>query len=371
MTTTRPTPPASAPRDARPAFLGDVVDGDLIMVTVDGESWETGYAESIDRFQHLRSNAVSFRFTHDSHRRPSRKMAVNANVWIIPIPDDNPEMGGTEMSATRKNAAKSVSTESTVAPDNADTVIELVSDVTPDATPAATPTDSTPDMSTPDNAVAAYAAGDAKIKSAVRASIKKSMMACVVAGDIAGAQSWVAAENRLATTRATVATPVDYADVIARRVAALRVAANMIESGTVTPDGVPDDYAHDATDIMSRVESIIESTVTAPDTDDTKSIMKSARTTAATKITKSRDRHDTATYVRRALSKVNIGTPVTVAQLINLGAVDGDDYRPTSGAVTARLKSNNKIDGVKIESIGDRAVLGASRTRDFTPDEIN
>lgn len=231
---------------------------------------------------------------------------------------------------------------------------------------SATPAAATPAAATPDEAIVArYRAADAKGKAKIRTEVKAAIGTAVIAGNIALAQTLVATESALVTVRAAAAA-VDPADVIARRVASLRLAADMIASGTTRPDGTPDDFKIDSADIANRVKSIMKSAVddtkSGTMSDGTKALSEAAHKLASAKITRSTDTHDIAEWITRALASVEINRGVTVAQIITLGAIDGDDYRPTSGAVTARLNSKNAIDNVIKVAVGDRGVVGAMRT---------
>lgn len=218
----------------------------------------------------------------------------------------------------------------------------------------------------PDEAIVVrYRAADAKGKAKIRTEVKSAIGAAVIAGNITLAQTLVATEAALVTVRAAAAAA-DPADIIARRVASLRLAADMIASGVVRPDGTPDDFTINSADIADRVKSIMAAAIAdqkaGTQSDGTKALSEASTKLATAKITRSTDTHDIAEWITRALASVEINRGVTVAQIITLGAIEGDDYRPTSGAVTARLNSKNTIEGVVKCAVGDRGVVGAMRT---------
>lgn len=223
-------------------------------------------------------------------------------------------------------------------------------------TPAATeaPTEVTPPTHhTP--TVEAYRAGDAKVKATIRARVKSSVMDAVTRGDLAEAQYWVATE-KLLTTPKPVAEEVAPEEIIARRIATLRAAIAHLATGAARPAGM-DPIEIDTEAIMDRAEAIIK----AGD-DLGREVWAEGRKVAEVKITRSRDLHDIAEWIIRAMSTVKVGGEVTLAQVRTLGAIDGDDYRPTTGALRARMESKNKITGVAIAMIGDKAVFGIRRT---------
>ena len=183
---------------------------------------------------------------------------------------------------------------------------------------------------TVENATETYRNGDAKIKAAVRKFAQSALMSAVASGDLATAQSWVAVQSGLVTEKATPA-PLPPAEVIARRAATLRYAADMLLSGQSTPDGLelPESFAYDL---------IIE----AYDALDWSDVRDDATKLAGAKITRSVELHDISAYMVRAFEGMPVDTFLTVAQIITRGAESDNDYRPSPGAITQRLKGGSK-----------------------------
>lgn len=89
---------------------------------------------------------------------------------------------------------------------------------------------------TPDAAIADYAAGDRAAKSAIRAHAERMVSDAVRASDMVGAIAWQSARDTMATERA--ASVVDYAAIVNNYAATLACAlSNVTNVGIVAPDG--------------------------------------------------------------------------------------------------------------------------------------
>lgn len=169
----------------------------------------------------------------------------------------------------------------------------------------------TPNEST----VAKYRAGSRSVKMTIRSLVQNAMNDAVMRGDIIAAN-----QHRVtlaACTTTTEKTAPNYGDILARRVATLRYAADLIESGAVIPDGMPDDVA---CGVVSG--------------DTFVAVVADANAMASAKITRSA-RHDIDGVFDRAFDGMPSGSFLTVAEIAARGAID--DYRPSNGAVAARL----------------------------------
>lgn len=195
--------------------------------------------------------------------------------------------------------------------------------------------------------IEAYRAGDAKIKASIRTGVDKIMKAAIDDLDIELAKIAKDLAGSLVTVREVA--KIDYAELVARRVAALSWAIDDILTGAVRPDGLPEDFVIDADMIKARVEALADST-------DGNDVMAESRKIARTKIAKSVDRHDVGEWISRAFADVAVGTRLTVAQIITRGIIAGDAYRPSAGAIKARLVGG--ADGCTVAGVRGDATDG-------------
>lgn len=86
-----------------------------------------------------------------------------------------------------------------------------------------------------------YPSANRSRKAAIRTELNNAIRTHVMAGDLPAGQTAVNALNACATERKS-SEPTDYAFKLAQRVATLRLAADMLANGTVTPDGFPTDW---------------------------------------------------------------------------------------------------------------------------------
>lgn len=170
-----------------------------------------------------------------------------------------------------------------------------------------------------------YRNGDPKVKGRIRADIQKALMVAV--GNLDAVRAKALADH-LATLTSTSAPKVEVAVevILAARVAALRTAADMIESGLVTPDGI---------DTFDPAQvAFIGAARHAVDAVD----IEAARKIAGSKITRHGKVNDVGQVILDALAAVPAGTVLTMAQVAS--TVDG----LSDGAVAARVfPSNGKV----------------------------
>jgi hypothetical protein len=161
-----------------------------------------------------------------------------------------------------------------------------------------------------------YATADAAGKRAIRAALKSHMKACMAANDLT-AFEWHTAINALPSKVSLDKPAVDYGTELAVRIATLRAAADLLESGAVTPEGMPADTMPQA----------VEASWSA--------VRESANRLASAKITRSTDRNSIGDVIARAIEGQESGTFLSVADVRRMGAIEG--YVPSDGAIAARL----------------------------------
>lgn len=157
-------------------------------------------------------------------------------------------------------------------------------------------------------AVAAYAAADKTGRTAIRRALTAGGARRVDAMDAVGAKTYQTAIARL-TAPATPAT-VDHEVTLADRIATLRLAADLMESGIVAPSGL-DPVAYPAARGVANVATAFD--------------------LAGAKITRNGPTQSVQTVIDAAFDGVESGTFLRVSEICNRA-----DY-PHSGAVAARL----------------------------------
>lgn len=199
------------------------------------------------------------------------------------------------------------------------------------------------------NTVADYAVADKTTKAAWRTEWKAAIDAAVRNGDINTAMQHMATRDAaLATSSASKTTPVDYPAVIAARISTLRLAADMLEMGTIVPDGIDAENAPSAESIGDAIAAL---DLDAPDTD-------AATKLAGARVSRSGKRFNVADYVAVVLADHG-GVFMTVSELGH-GAVDGN--APSGGAISAylaRVDGHDDSNGVTVSN-NESGVLGAS-----------
>lgn len=167
--------------------------------------------------------------------------------------------------------------------------------------------------------VEAYRSADVAGKARIRAEVDSIMKQAIHDGDLALAQSAMSLSANLTAKSPTVAAPIDWSQVAADRIATLRLAADLIESGVVDPIGFPEGWvsSNESGDGIDLPEGVADRDL--------------ADKLASAKLTKSSDRSDIGAAIGSAFADVESGTFLTVAQIANKAGL------PSQGAVAARL----------------------------------
>ena len=163
---------------------------------------------------------------------------------------------------------------------------------------------------------AATVADKARLRAVAEADIKKAVDNL----DLAAATAAKAAlDAYLASGTSTQAAPIDYAALVAQRVANLRHAADLIESGLVRPTGLPD-------------EADLTRTVEGPILPDEAAATKLAEASVA----RTTVRSDIKAAIIEAFSDLEKGAFLTSQEIANKQGL------PSSGAVSARHEAWNE-----------------------------
>ncbi len=165
-----------------------------------------------------------------------------------------------------------------------------------------------------------YASADRAGKAAIRTSVTKVMEAAIDALDMDVAK---AARDALRsyTSSAPEKAEIDYIGLVAQKVANLRMAANLLETGTVRPSDVPADT--DLSAVRSRVNGDLTAatpiTGTSADTDV-------ASAMASAKIARSTKQHDWDAIIIAYFADAPVGTWAscnTIAKSVDASASVG------------------------------------------------
>lgn len=179
---------------------------------------------------------------------------------------------------------------------------------------------------------AAYAVATGPAKAAVKTAARARSNEALNAGRFPEAQAWYQAAEAMTTSRPAAA-PVDYAALVAGRIAALELAARHLRNGNVRPAGVPDDAD------LRGVADLADALQTA---DADSGLVEAATALAEAKVARSTVRNSIADVVTRAFDATDKDT-LTIAEIARLGATD--DYKPGSGAIAARMFGGTGVEG--------------------------
>lgn len=178
--------------------------------------------------------------------------------------------------------------------------------------------------------IKSYTDADAGTKTKIRNAIKIKMDASVRAMDIVTAKIYMDAGDAIKSVSTKTPEKVDYNRVMADRVHALRIAADLIITGDALPDGIDADMID-----IDLITDMVISDNTPPSGAAVAtygdSIMTAARTIAGAKITKSADRSDIGEMILTAVRAVPVNTVLTVAMIQKASGA------PSGGAIAARL----------------------------------
>lgn len=164
--------------------------------------------------------------------------------------------------------------------------------------------------------IEAYRAGDAKVKGKIRSDLDKAFKAAVANGDLPAAQAIMAHQALLVASKSDKAT-VPTEVTVAARIATLRLAADLLEAGSVRPEGI------ESADPVGIAELVAGRYVPGD--------LDAAKKVAAAKITKSGPQTDVGAVIEHAFEDVEVGTFLTVRQICAKSEYKHD------GAVAARL----------------------------------
>lgn len=186
-------------------------------------------------------------------------------------------------------------------------------------------------------------ASDNKARAAVRAEVKSAQSAAMAKVGkeeaslvLAEITYWQRTMDALRTDKpesekVTVPSHVT----VAQRVAALRLAANLLESGEVLPEGITE---------LDGDPSSVEFTEA-----DAESIDATGRKLAASKITRSTERNSIRDAIERAFDGQPVGTVMKISEVATAGAVEG--YKPSPGAIRATFGEDGTVEGFAFELV--------------------
>ncbi len=196
-------------------------------------------------------------------------------------------------------------------------------------------------MSTTLISVEAYRSLDVKGKAKARAALSRIKDDAIRGMQFDLAQTAMTRLDEIATSAPKVSVEIDAAAVIAQRVADLRTAASLLESGELAPEGL------DVSAVDYSALPVVLSDAGA------------ANKLATAKITRSTVRNKIDAVLERAFEGIEEGTFLTVAQIREAGKTA--EYTPSDGAIRARLESgNSEITWVEaVEAVKGQNVFGA------------
>jgi len=216
---------------------------------------------------------------------------------------------------------------------------------------------------------AADAKGKANLRSAFTSQIKATIMQAMT-GDASANQrglDLIATEAACLTKAPKAPKTVNAGLVIANRIAALRMAADLLERGEFAPK-----------DLTLPVGFIGPNAFDFAEVDATE-VWEAASAIAGSKITKSSERRVVQSVVDRAFADLPEGAFLTSAEIAEAGKIEG--YKCSGGAISARLVPMTYTDGkgtvsgksctftgVRVQSAGT-AGLGAIKDSTVTGDE--
>lgn len=188
----------------------------------------------------------------------------------------------------------------------------------------------TADADTVADVATTYRECDTKGKIAMKATIKKSMMAFVMAGNMDAAQFCIQLEAALTTTKPVV--EINPTDVLTDAVAELEMAAWLIRVGMITPEGLDVngiDFEtitwHDTSDQSAMIDELGEARFA--------SIQAAAKTFAGSKRTRSTGpQADIGQAILSAFDGMAAGSFLTVSEIANKAGMP-----KSTGAIAARL----------------------------------
>lgn len=182
--------------------------------------------------------------------------------------------------------------------------------------------------------VTSYQSADQGTKAKVRSAIEKMIKDALRAKEFSAAGDLQDVLDAIVAAKITKeSAPVDYAQVIADKIATLRLAADMLEQSMIVPEGIESDAV---TDLESKIDAGLA------DRDQATKI-------ASAKITKSTDRVDLAAHVAEVIAGYESGTFLKISEVAKQSTEAAPSGLPSQGALAARLFAAGgcTLDGVE------------------------
>lgn len=182
--------------------------------------------------------------------------------------------------------------------------------------------------------LSAYTSAEQGTKSKVRAQVEKSIKEALRAKEFETAGDLQDVLDSLVSAKISKeSAKIDFAQVIADKIANLRLAADMLESGAIVPEGIePESVVDLATKITAALAD-----------------KEAATKIASAKITKSSDRVDIEAHVAEVIADVESGTFLKISEVAKVRTEAAPEGLPSQGALAARLfaKGGCTLDGVE------------------------
>jgi hypothetical protein len=190
------------------------------------------------------------------------------------------------------------------------------------------------DASDAESTVVTYRDLDAGDKARARAYAKSAVADAMRSGDFDTAKEVFDLAESLSTPVESAKVTVDPAVTVSNRIATLRYAADLLESGQVTPEGIDADTLGDLAEGTADEES--------------------AHKIAGAKITRSGVRRSIGAHVAQVFEGRPSGSALKVSEVANLRSEEYGDSKPSSGAIAAHFAREvegftfEKRDGVNV-----------------------
>lgn len=225
----------------------------------------------------------------------------------------------------------------------------------------------------------------AKAKNAAKRSLNDKLRDVVSSGDIVKAQGVMdlvdAVANAGSAPKAAVEkAPADPKEAFVQRLALHNLAYNLVVADA--PDGV--EYEEASAEAQAKVGELTEQAEgymawtkadeeSRGDEPEVNPLVKKAVRLALGKVSGTRvgggtstphegPRGNVARHIQLAFKGQPVGTEMKVAEIVKVKTSEYPDRAPSAGAVNARLKSNNPIEGVEAVQVDGKA--GARKTAD-------
>lgn len=199
-----------------------------------------------------------------------------------------------------------------------------------------------------------YQAADTTTKASMRKLADAALRAAVNAGDLAKAQTMIAAQGAMVAKSATKVTPeIDYAGLIMERAVTHLRAATHLLNGTLTPDGTPDDTGVEAIpdEMLYALNGAVLDLSAKFGSDTWTKIDEAATKMAQAKIAAGRPAPrksgGVAGHIEDVRDGLDTSTFLSVAAIAKIHTATYGNDLPSTGAVAARLDAATfQSDGV-------------------------